>query len=245
MTSRVGTRYLEIETWLRTRVLNGRAGDPLPSEAELAGQFGVSRMTARQAVQNLAAEGLVRRRRGSGTFIAPQPLHRHSGPLTSFTIDMRRRGLTPSSKLLTAELREASTAEIEAMRMDPASRVVSLVRLRLADETPMAIEHTTLTPDAAPVLAQDLEAGSLHDALRDLGRVPTLATARISARPATSEESDLLQLDPRSVVLVEQRVITDQDSRELEFTTTVYNASRYVLDATFMLGDPGEQAAVG
>ncbi|MGC5170107.1 GntR family transcriptional regulator [Microbacterium sp. DT81.1] len=244
MSARGGALYLEIESWLRTRVLNGREGDPLPSEAELATQFGVSRMTARQAVQNLASEGLVRRRRGSGTFIAPQPLHRHSGPLTSFTVDMRGRGLTPSSILLTAELREASTGESEALRLDAGVRVVSLVRLRLADDAPMAIEHTTLTPDAAPVLAQDLEAGSLHDALRNLGREPTTAVARISARPATSEESRLLQLKPRAVVLVEQRVITDQDSRELEFTTTVYNASRYVLDATFMLADPGDRPAV-
>src|SRR6218665_998211 len=74
-------RYQEIENWLRDRVINGREGDPLPSEAELGARFGVSRMTARQAVQNLAAEGLVRRLRGSGTFIAPKPLHRHSGLL--------------------------------------------------------------------------------------------------------------------------------------------------------------------
>src|SRR6218665_2477042 len=93
-------RYQEIENWLRDRVINGREGDPLPSEAVLGARFGVNGMTARQAVESLAAEGVVRRLRGSGTFIAPKPLHRHSGPLMSFTADMKRRGLTASSRLL-------------------------------------------------------------------------------------------------------------------------------------------------
>src|SRR5690606_34265018 len=95
-----------------------------------------SRMTARQAVQNLAAEGLVRRQRGSGTFIAPRPMHRHSGPLMSFTADMHRRGMRASSELLSAELREANSLESGALRLDPGSRIVSIVRLRLADDLP-------------------------------------------------------------------------------------------------------------
>src|SRR6218665_3367702 len=101
-------RYQEIENWLRDRVINGREGDPLPSEAELGARFGVSRMTARQAVQNLAAEGLVRRLRGSGTFIAPKPLHEQAGQLMSYTADMKRRGLPAPSGLFSAELRKAN-----------------------------------------------------------------------------------------------------------------------------------------
>ena len=227
--------YLEIENWLRAKVLNGREGDQLPSETELATQFGVSRMTARQAMQNLAIEGLVRRQRGSGTYIAPQPLHRHSGPLMSFTADMRRRGLAASSELVAAELRAASGAELEALRLDMEARVVSIVRLRLADGTPMAIEHTTLNPDCASVLASDLETGSLHKALTELGRQPTSALSWISARLSTAVEAKLLRLPLKAPVLVEKRIITDQDSRPLEFTSTVYNAERYVIDAMFTL----------
>lgn len=227
--------YLAIEGWLRAKVMEGREGDPLPSEADLATQFGVSRMTARQAMQNLAGEGLVRRQRGSGTFIAAQPLHRHSGPLMSFTADMRRRGLAASSTLLSAELRESTAAELDALRLPLSGRVVSIARLRLASGTPMAIENTSLTPDCASVLAEDLERGSLHDALRSLGREPTSALSWISARIATTTESGLLKLTPKAAVLVERRVISDQDRRPLEFTTTVYNAERYVIDAVFTL----------
>ena len=115
MSTKVGGRRREIEAWLRDQVVGGREGDSLPSEAELAEKFSVSRMTARQAVQSLAAEGLVYRQRGSGTFIASQPLHRHSGQLMSFTDDMRRRGMVASSKLLSAELRPPTREETSAL----------------------------------------------------------------------------------------------------------------------------------
>ncbi|MCU1437038.1 MAG: hypothetical protein JWP66_125 [Naasia sp.] len=230
-------RYQEIENWLRARVLDGREGDPVPSESELGARFGVSRMTARQAVQNLAAEGLVRRQRGSGTFIAPKPMHRHSGPLMSFSADMKRRGLTASSRLLEASLREPTAAETDALRLGERQRVVSLARLRLADGTPMAIEHTSLTPDCAPVLSHDLENGSLHEALRGLGRIPVTALTWISARGATAGEAKSLGLPARSAVLVEKRIISDQDDAPLERTTTVYHPDRYVIDAVFTLAE--------
>lgn len=230
-------RYQEIENWLRALVLAGREGDALPSESDLSSRFGVSRMTARQAVQNLAAEGLVRRQRGSGTFIAPKPLHRHSGPLMSFTADMKRRGLTASSQLISAELREANQAEADALRLGEKGRVVAITRLRLADGTPMAIEHASLTPECAPVLAGDLESSSLHESMRSLGRIPVTALTWISARLSTPQESKSLDLPARSAVLVEKRIISDQDDRPVEFTTTVYDPERYVIDAVFTLAE--------
>lgn len=230
--------YQEIEQWLRAKVMAGREGDALPSEADLAAQFGVSRMTSRQAMQNLASEGLVRRQRGSGTFIAPRPMHRHAGPLMNFTSDMRRRGLAASSKLISAELREGTQSETESLRLPQGARVVAIQRLRLADGTPMAIEDTRLTPECASVLASDLETGSLHDALRMLGRVPTTALSWISARTATSSEASLLKVPARAPLLVERRIISDQNDTPLEFTTTAYDAAKYVIDAVFTLAEP-------
>jgi GntR family transcriptional regulator len=229
------TLYQKIEHWLRARVLEGQEGDALPSETDLASQFGVSRMTARQAIQNLAAEGLVRRMRGSGTFIAPKPLHRHSGPLMSYTLDMRRRGMSASSELIGAQLRLSTEAEALALRLEPGGRVVAIDRVRLADGTPMAIDHACLTPDCATVLAKDLEGGSLHENLRQLGREPTVALSWISARTATAAEAKLLHLPPRSAVLVERRIISDQNGQPMEYTTSIFNAGRYVIDAVFTL----------
>lgn len=236
MSTQPGGRRREIETWLRELIIGGREGDPLPSESALAERFGVSRMTARQAMQSLAAEGLVSRQRGSGTFIAPQPLHRHSGPLMSFTEDMRRRGLIASSRLMTAELRQPRGEEVNALRVASGQRVVAISRLRLADGRPMAIEDTVLTPDCVPVLSEDLESGSLHRALRGIGRQPTTAICRISAEEANASVASLLEVRRHAAVLQEQRVISDQGGEPLEFTTTVYSASRYVIDAVLTFG---------
>lgn len=236
MPARTGSRRREIEAWLRERIVGGREGDPLPSEAELAERFGVCRMTARQAVQTLEAEGLVYRRRGSGTFIAPQPAHQHSGALMSFTEDMRRRGLVPSSKLMAAELREPRGEEVDALRLAPGQRAVAISRVRLADGQPIATETATLTPDCAAVLSEDLESGSLHQAVRAVGREPTTAVCRISAQEATSAVASLLGIPRRSAVLQEQRAIADQNGDPLEFTTTVYSASRYMIDARLTAG---------
>jgi GntR family transcriptional regulator len=226
-------RYQEIERWLRRRVLRSAAGDPLPSELELAARFGVSRMTARQAVQNLAAEGLVQRRRGAGTFVAPRPIHRHEGSLMSFTEDMRRRGMKASSRLLEAGLRPATTADLEALRLPDGARVVAISRLRLADGVPLAIEHAALPAECAGVLADDLETGSLHDSLAATGRRPILSRSWIRARLATAAEARLLEIPPRSALLIERRIIYDGHDQPLEHTETAYNAANYAIDAVF------------
>ena len=226
-------RYQEIERWLRRRVLRSAPGDPLPSESELATRFGVSRMTARQAVQNLAAEGLVQRRRGAGTFVAPRPIHRHEGSLMSFTEDMRRRGMKASSRLLEAGLQAATTADLDALRLPDGARVVAISRLRLADGVPLAIEHAALPAECAGVLADNLETGSLHESLVTRGRMPSIARSWIRARIASAAESRLLGIPPRSALLVERRIIYDTEGVALEHTETAYNADNYAIDAVF------------
>jgi len=226
-------RYHEIEQWLRERLAELSPGDRIPSEAELADRFGVSRMTARQAVQNLSAEGLVRRRPGSGTFATAPPLHRQAGPLLNFSADMRRRGKNPSSHLLEAGLREATADEADGLGLRDGERLVAISRVRLADNTPIAIEHATLPVECAGVLAGDLEHGSLHEALTALGRRPRTAQSAISARTPTGEEAKLLDIDVRSPLLVERRRIQDDEGEPLEYTETIYAAERYVIDASF------------
>jgi GntR family transcriptional regulator len=215
-------------------VLDSVPGDPLPSETELASRFNVTRMTARQAVQDLAREGLVTRKRGAGTFVAQRPLHRHEGFLMSFTEDMRRRGMVAASEILEASLRPATVADLEALRLPNGTRVVSVARLRLADGTPLAIENAVLRPELAAVLGADLE-GSLHEALAALGWRPHIAHSWISARVATKREAELLRVKPRSPLVAERRIIYDAKDVPFEHTETAYAAERYVIDAVFTM----------
>ncbi len=233
-------RYQEIAEYLRRLIAASQPGDRLPSEAELCDRFGVSRMTVRQALSVLANEHLLIRRRGEGTFAAPRVVARLLGSPLSFTESMRRRGLRASSRLLHAGWIEPSVEDRAALHLPLGSRAVVVERLRLADERPMAIERVVTPPSCAGILDQDLEHGSLHDAFERLGRIPTRAQARVSARRATDIERRLLGLDPDGVLLSERRTIDDQEGTPIEHTETLYAAERYEFEAVLQRGADAE-----
>jgi GntR family transcriptional regulator len=240
MTAAMTPRYLEIADYLRRLVAASRPGDRLPSEAELCERFGVSRMTVRQAVQLLANERLLVRRRGEGTFTAPRVVARLLGSPLSFTESMRRRGLRASSRMLHAGWIDPSPDDRAALHLPADSRAIVVERLRLADDLPMAIERVVASPACAGILDDDLAGGSLHDAFERLGRFPTRAQSRVSARPATDIERSLLGLGPDGVVLSERRTIDDQDGVPIEHTETLYAAERYEFEAVLQRGDHAE-----
>ena len=227
-------RYYEIEQALRARIADLRPDDPLPSDAMLCVEFGVSRMTARNAVQRLSQEGLVYRVPGRGTFVAEPPVHRQAGNLLSFTEEMRRRGRTPSSLVLALDVREPGPAEASRLQLDPGAEVVAVRRLRVADDEPMAIEEAVLPATVAQLIQRaDLEHRSLHDTLVEGGHVPTMGRARLGAEAAGAEDAELLHVAVGSPLLVEKRVIHDQDGRPLELCQSRYAGARYGLDVQF------------
>lgn len=227
-------RYYEIEQALRARIAELRPDDPLPSDAMLCEEFGVSRMTARNAVQRLTQEGLVYRVPGRGTFVAEPPVHRQAGSLLSFTEEMRRRGRTPSSRLLERVVREPRPAEASRLQLDPGEEVIAVRRLRVADDEPLAIEEAVFPATVAPLIEKaDLEHRSLHDTLVEGGYVPTMGRARLGAEAAGDEDAALLGVAPGSPLLVEKRVIHDQDGHPLELCESRYAGERYGLDVQF------------
>lgn len=223
-------RYRGIERYLRGLVDEAKPGDPLPSEAKLCERFSVSRMTVRQALQELTNDGLVDRRRGQGTFVAQRPVHRRPGVFLSFSEEMARRGVKATSRLLDASVTNARPAESADLSLGNAADVVRVVRVRLADGTPVALEDAALLPELATVLDEDLASGSMHDALQRLGIVATRAVGTITARLARASETDLLDLPPQAALLVELRILFDQSGRAFERTETRYVADRYVID---------------
>jgi GntR family transcriptional regulator len=237
-------RYYEIEQALRTRIADLKPDDPLPSDAMLCEEFGVSRMTARNAVQRLTQEGIVYRVPGRGTFVAEPPVHRQAGNLLSFTEEMRRRGRVPSSQVLTSDVREPRPAEASRLQLQPDTLVIALRRLRFADEEPMAIEEAVF-PAALAVLLQsaDLEHRSLHDTLVEGGHVPTMGRARLGAEAAGPDDAALLGVPVGSPLLVEKRVIHDQDGRPLELCESRYAGDRYGLDVQFDVELPNRNGA--
>jgi GntR family transcriptional regulator len=224
-------RYFEIEQSLRERAAGLQPDSPLPSEAQLCEEFGVSRMTARAAVQRLVQDGLVYRIPGRGTFVAASRANRTAGHILSFSDEMRRKGRTPSSRVIEHRRRRASAEEQRRLGV---SEVVVLRRVRLADGKPLAVERAVFPAErVGAVLDGDLERRSLFQTLVSAGLVPTTGTAALAAEAASAEDARLLRMRKGAPLLVERRLIHDQDGNPLEWTESRYVGSRYGIDVEF------------
>lgn len=236
--------YRRIEQSLRQRIARLQPGDELPSDMELCAEFGVSRMTARNAMQRLAAEGLIVRQPGRGSFVAEPPAHRQANRLMTFTQEMLRTGRTPSSRVLTQVIRPSTPTEAAELGIPSGQPVVHLRRLRLADNDPVALESAVLVGACGPaVMTADLASGSLHETLRRAGIVPRRGTGTVTAAAATREDARLLGIRSGDPLLVERRIIVDGSGHRIEATESRYLADRYALVVRFDVQAPDPREA--
>ena len=180
-------RDQQLRTVLRELIREGVAGpgEVLPAERELALLTGWSRVTVRKALAALVEEGVVNSKPGAGTYVG-QRIVRSFSRLTSFTDDLRARGLDPRVKFLSREVGDATSDEAMVLALSPGSRVVRLHRLRSAGERPLAVERTIVPQDILP--AAELVKGSLYGAPRYPRHVAaTRAAAPARGRPGRGE----------------------------------------------------------
>ncbi len=224
-------RYYEIEQALRARITVLEPHAALPSDAQLCTEFNVSRMTARGAVQRLVQDGLVYRVPGRGTFVASAPANRTASHILSFSDEMRRRGLTPTSRLVERARRTATPEETRRLVTD---EVVVVRRVREADGRPVALETAVFPAERVGALLEgDIDTVSLFATLAAAGLVPTAGRAALSAEAASAEDAKLLDVKRGAPLLVERRLIHDQDGTPLELTESRYVGSLYGLDVDF------------
>ena len=228
MSRRSIPRHEAVERHLRSRIAGLQPGDPLESEAELCDLFQVSRMTVRQAMNRLVAEGAIYRISGVGTFVGQPEVHRQMGRLRSFTDEMAERGLRASSKMLDKRVRPATKSELASLQLAPGSNVLEIRRLRSADDEPMAIETTTLTPSLLWVLEEDLESASLYSTLTSRGVLPARAVGTQVAALAGPDDAALLDVEDGAPLFIERRLVSDDAGTPIEFTETRYAGNRFV-----------------
>jgi GntR family transcriptional regulator len=205
-------------------------GEAIPSERQLSSDLGVSRLTLRAALDDLAREGYVVRRRGSGTFVG-EPKIAQELTMTSFTDDMRRRGLRPSSRTLELRVSPAGARLGRLLHVSPSEPVVIASRLRLADGESMAIETVHVRETHIPGLtARDLEEQSFYELLRDrYGIIVVGGTQTIEPTVTDEDESAALGVPLHSPAFRFERVTHADTGEIVEFVESIYRGDRYRL----------------
>ena len=218
--------YLQLVERISSAIAEGRwrDGEALPPERILSSHLNVSRTTVRKAIDTLIARGLVTSRRGSGNFVSAhfeQPLARLSG----FTEDMRARGREPDFTWLERGIFAADPEEVVALGLETSDRVTRLVRLRLADDEPLAIERASI---AARYLPDPYAVGdSLYKTLRERGVEPIRALQHLRAITVSETDAAHLNIASGSAVMFTVRYGYLRDGRPVEFTRSVYRGDRY------------------
>lgn len=229
--------HTQIHQELSRRIKEGdfEAGAAFPSERELSDSYSVSRMTVRQAMNSLRQEGLLYYERGVGTFVSKRKLDVHTRNLGGFSDEMRRRGMTPSSKILTLKLESPTNQIAENLGITLKDEVFRLERLRLADRRPMAYETAFLPAGLYPNLdSYDLTVNSLYGLLKHTYKTEIdHAEEVLEAECADSRLAKILDVKVNAPLLVVNRVVFTEANIAVESVRTIYRADRY--RATFFL----------
>ncbi|MFN8379011.1 MAG: GntR family transcriptional regulator [Anaerolineae bacterium] len=228
--------YEQIKEYILLQIQSGEyvQGDRIPSERTLSDALGVNRQTVKKALDELVHAGHLSVQIGKGTYVNQRRFDMQLETLTSFTEEMARRGKRASSRVLSAGVSPASPGEAHLLQMLTGAPIANIVRLRLADDTPMAIERTQLVEMHCPGIlnGHDFSTDSLYDVLlRQYGVQLVRAEQTIGARRATAEESNLLDVLPEDPILEITRITYNTNGQRVEFTRSAYAGARYLLQA--------------
>ena len=232
-----GPIYLRVARRIENAIKRGvlKLGEALPSAHAIATMADISRFTVRKAVQDLVRAGLVVQRHGSGTFVTPrvERVEQSLSQLTCFTEDMARRGRNVTSLWLERGIFSPSPKETVVVGLSPNERVSRVNRLRLADDTPLAIERASMSVNALP--DPSLSDVSLYAALQANNCRPVRALQRISALGLDESDAIVLDVEPGSACLRIERVSDLPTGRVVEFTRSIYrgDADDFVAELKF------------
>ena len=201
----------------------------LPTERELLEEYGVSRATVRQAIRLLVQRGLVYNIQGSGTYVANPAVVSKTLRLTSFSEDMRQRGLEPASRILGHETIDPPADVAAKLHVHEGTSLVSVRRLRLADSVPMALENSYLV--AALLGQQEIDpTGSIYEQLDRAGIVPWRAAQTIGVVNLDVQQARQLDQPVGAAALRVERVSYTKRGEAFEYAETVYRGDRYNFD---------------
>jgi GntR family transcriptional regulator len=226
--------WFQIADRLRSAIKHGefRPGDDLTSEARLNERFGVSRTTARAALDRLEQEGLINRQSGKGSIVLSPRVEQPLNLLASFSEDMRRRGLRPSYLTQSVDYAPVTAEVTEALGVSPSEQVFRTIRLFKADDEPMGVCESWIAPAAlgshTPPTAAELDQGSLYAWLERHCDVRIVGGHEfIEAANATRQQAQDLGTTAGAALLVIRRRSHAVDGKPIEYAIMHYRADRY------------------
>jgi GntR family transcriptional regulator len=207
-------------------------GQAIPSERQLTSDLGVSRLTVRAALDELVRDGYLDRRHGSGTYVT-EPKIAQPLSLTSFSEDMRRRGMVPGSRTLELTTTTAGARLAHRLGVSPEAKLIRVKRLRLADAKPMAMEVLHVPEVLVPGLNKaDFENQSFYELLQErYGITITTGTQTIEPTVTNEEESEVLGVPLHTPAFLFERTTVSESGRIVEFVRSIYRGDRYRLVA--------------
>ena len=222
--------YHQIKQNLRELIENEvlPVGQLLPSERDLGEYYGVNRLTVRQAMTELVSEGMLRRQRGVGTFVADPKLTQMMGRVMGFSERVREVGRKPSSRMISLEVVPASTMVARSLNQEPNALLCKLVRLRCADDEPVMLETAFLPQVRFPDLKRvNFSEQSLYQVLAQKFNC-RIVEADETLEPVimTGYEVEMLEAKPGTPGLLVETVAYDQSGIAVEFGKSVVRGDK-------------------
>ncbi|HET6567855.1 MAG TPA: GntR family transcriptional regulator [Rhodothermales bacterium] len=228
--------YFQVESDLRRLIQAGDlpVGATVPPEQDLCRSYGVSRQTVRLALSRLAADDLISRNAGRGTFVLPQPDRTRFLLDRSFTRQMAEMGRRAHSRVLRVSRGRVRKNFPEPLRHQHGAPCLRLERLRLGDDEPIGIQQLTIITARCPNLEQfDFSERSLYQVLSDEYQLAiTEIHYTVGATLATQGQADLLDIPEGSPLLIVNTTAYVEGGQAIEHTISFYRADRYVYSTT-------------
>jgi GntR family transcriptional regulator len=225
-------KYIQLAAILKQNIDNGewKPRSPIPSERQLEVLYGVSRSTTREAVDRLVHEGYLYREHGRGTFVSPPKLQKGIMELTSFSEDLIKRGMQPGQIIRDISTVHPPISILKKLELPTDALVLRLERIRLGNNIPIGLQTSYLALGEGQTITRSEmeEYGSLYRILQEKFHIiPSEADETFEVTLATPEEAVLLKIEAGAPLLLNERVLFDQNRCPVEYVKILYRGDRY------------------
>lgn len=222
--------YEQLKDILKQKISEGeyKAGEALPGERQLMENYGVSRVTVRQAIGEMVNEGFLYRIHGKGTYVSPKRIERPLARLLGVAEELAEEGFKVDMKVIESGIKTPDHETRRELRLSETDTVFAVSRLIFADNQPLVINHSYFPNSLGQILSNtDLSRDLIYTQLELYGYKISSGNQRISAGRASMEEAKYLQCKTNSPVLVVKRTTFVESGLPIHYSKGIFYGDRY------------------